>query len=140
MERTERFKQRLLSQPQVVVTATSLWGALRRAMLVTLDDPQSMLRARAIVRLQALGQRLVDDLDFRRRLDAHAAEAVVYVMSRYGVELTTVITDTIDRWDGKEAADRIELHVGRDLQFIRINGTLVGGLAGLIIYSVAQLL
>ena len=54
--------------------------------------------------------------------------------------MTTVITETIERWDGREAARRIELHVGRDLQFIRINGTLVGGLAGLVIYALAQLL
>ena len=62
-----------------------------------------------------------------------------FLASRYGDELTTVITDTIDRWDGREAARRIELHVGRDLQFIRINGTVVGGLAGLTIHALSQL-
>ena len=56
--------------------------------------------------------------------------------TRYGAELTTVITHTIERWDGKEAARRIELHVGRDLQFIRINGTIVGGLVGVVIHAV----
>ncbi len=66
-------------------------------------------------------------------------DAVAYLVGRYGGELTTVITHTIDRWDGEEAANRIELHVGRDLQFIRINGTLVGGLAGLVIFSLSQL-
>ena len=50
-----------------------------------------------------------------------------------------VITSTIDRWDGKEAARRIELHVGRDLQFIRINGTIVGGMAGAAIYLISKL-
>jgi len=50
-----------------------------------------------------------------------------------------VITTTIERWDGQEAARKIELHVGRDLQFIRINGTVVGALAGLAIYTIAQL-
>ena len=60
-------------------------------------------------------------------------------MSRYGAELTAVITHTIERWDGKEAARRIELHVGRDLQFIRINGTIVGGLVGVLIHTVAVL-
>ena len=60
--------------------------------------------------------------------------------STYGAELTTVITDTVERWDGVETARRIELQVGRDLQFIRINGTVVGGLAGLAIYTIGQLL
>ena len=64
-----------------------------------------------------------------------AADAVVFVVDRYGAELTAVITHTIERWDGKEAARRIELHVGRDLQFIRINGTIVGGLVGVLIHA-----
>ncbi len=60
--------------------------------------------------------------------------------TQYGAEITAIITETIERWDADEASRRIELHVGRDLQFIRINGTVVGALAGLIIYSIAQLL
>ncbi len=63
----------------------------------------------------------------------------MFAVSRYGAELTAVISRTIQRWDGKEAASRIELHVGRDLQFIRINGTVVGGLVGLLIHTVAVL-
>ena len=59
-----------------------------------------------------------------------AADAAVFAVDRYGDEVTAVITHTIERWDGREAARRIELHVGRDLQFIRINGTIVGGLVG----------
>jgi len=65
---------------------------------------------------------------------------VVFAVERYGSELTQVITHTIERWDGKEAAQRIELHVGRDLQFIRINGTIVGGLVGVLIHTVVVLL
>jgi uncharacterized membrane-anchored protein YjiN (DUF445 family) len=63
----------------------------------------------------------------------------VFVVGRYGDELTAVITHTVDRWDGKEAAKRIELYVGRDLQFIRINGTIVGGLVGVTIHAVTVL-
>lgn len=61
-------------------------------------------------------------------------------MGQYGVEITSIITETIERWDADDASRRIELHVGRDLQFIRINGTVVGALAGLVIYSVAQII
>ena len=61
------------------------------------------------------------------------------MVARYGTEVTTIITHTIERWDGKEAARRIELHVGRDLQFIRINGTIVGGLVGVLIHSATLL-
>ena len=69
-----------------------------------------------------------------------AADAAVFVVDRYGSQLTAVITHTIERWDGREAARRIELHVGRDLQFIRINGTIVGGLVGVVIHAVSVLL
>ena len=60
-------------------------------------------------------------------------------MTSYRSELTTVITDTVQRWDGEETARKIELQVGRDLQFIRINGTVVGALAGLVIHAISQL-
>jgi uncharacterized membrane-anchored protein YjiN (DUF445 family) len=140
IERAERLKKRVLGQPQVAVTATSLWNALRRALLDSLATPDSAVRARAIASLVTFGRRLVDDAALSERLDGYAADAAAFLVTRYGEELTTVITDTIDRWDGKEAADRIELFVGRDLQFIRINGTIVGGLAGLLIYTVSALL
>ena len=61
-------------------------------------------------------------------------------MTTYRDEITRIITDTVDRWDGKEAARRIELVAGRDLQFIRVNGTVVGALAGLAIHAVNLLL
>ena len=80
-----------------------------------------------------------EDAALRERLDRTAADLTVFLVERYGAELTTVITSTIERWDGKEAARRIELHVGRDLQFIRINGTIVGGLVGVVIHAVSLL-
>ncbi|MGA8248597.1 MAG: DUF445 family protein, partial [Nocardioides sp.] len=82
---------------------------------------------------------LRDDDQLRARLDGTAADLAVFAVARYGAEVTAVITHTIARWDGKEAARRIELHVGRDLQFVRINGTIVGGLVGVVIHTVAVL-
>ena len=76
---------------------------------------------------------------WRDRLEARMGEAVTFFVNTYGDELAEVISITVDRWDGKEAAERIELHVGRDLQFIRINGTIVGALAGGAIHAVATL-
>jgi uncharacterized membrane-anchored protein YjiN (DUF445 family) len=138
--RAERLKQRILAQPQVADTALSLWKALSRTLQTSVRDPEGALRQRAVHRLQTFGEQLVSDTALQARLDEHAADLAAFVVGRYGDELATVITDTVERWDGREAASRIELYVGRDLQFIRINGTLVGGLAGLVIYSVAELL
>ena len=139
MERAERFKRRVLESPQALTTATSLWTVVRRALLTTLDEPESALRTRAVAALTDFGTRLGSDQPLRDRLDGWAADFAAYVVATYGAEMTTVITETIERWDGAEASRRIELHVGRDLQFIRINGTLIGGLAGLLIYAAAQL-
>jgi uncharacterized membrane-anchored protein YjiN (DUF445 family) len=137
-ERAERLKERVLAHPQVLVTATSLWNAFRSALLAALADEGGPVRARARAELTAFGDRLLADAPLRRRLDRYAADLVVFVVGRYGDELTAVITHTIDRWDGKEAARKIELHVGRDLQFIRINGTIVGGLVGVAIHAVTM--
>ncbi|HET7174181.1 MAG TPA: DUF445 domain-containing protein [Nocardioidaceae bacterium] len=139
MASAERLKQRVVSQPQVLAAATSLWSGVRRALNSALADPDSQLRRRALFRLCELGRQLVEDQALQARVDGYASDAAAFVVGRYGDELTTVITDTVRRWDGDETARRIELHVGRDLQFIRINGTLVGALAGLVIYAVTRL-
>ncbi|HSE71927.1 MAG TPA: DUF445 domain-containing protein [Nocardioidaceae bacterium] len=138
-QRAERLKNRVLSHPQVVVTATSLWNAFRRALLASLEDPEGPVRQRAQQELTRFGSRLVAEQSLRDKLDGYLADLVVFGVGRYGNELTAVITHTIDRWDGKEAARKIELHVGRDLQFIRINGTIVGGLVGVAIHTVTVL-
>ncbi len=137
MERAERLKERLLAQPQVSTTSIALWDALRRALIGSLQDPNGLLRRRATEELHALGGRLIDDSEFSARADRLLADVAAYVVNNYGNELATVISATVDRWDGKETADRVELHVGRDLQFIRINGTVVGGLAGLAIHTIS---
>ena len=135
--RAEGLKLRLLEHPQFSATGISLWNALRRALLGALREPQGPLRDRLQRELTAFAERLSADEELRQRLDGLAADAAVFAVERYGAELTTVITHTIERWDGREAARRIELHVGRDLQFIRINGTIVGGLVGVVIHTAA---
>jgi uncharacterized membrane-anchored protein YjiN (DUF445 family) len=139
-ERTERLKERLLDQPQVVASGVSLWNALRRSLQASLADADGPLRTRLVAEATAFGERLLADERLRARIDGLAADAAVYAVDRYGAELTAVITHTVDRWDGKEAARRIELQVGRDLQFIRINGTIVGGLVGVLIHTVSVLI
>ena len=139
-ERTERFKDRVLDHPQVLTSSVSLWNALRRSLLASLTDPAGAVRQRLLTELSSFAERLLADEALRTRLDGLAADAAVFGVERYGTEVTTVITHTIERWDGKEAARRIELHVGRDLQFIRINGTIVGGLVGVLIHAVSVMI
>ncbi|HYN29326.1 MAG TPA: DUF445 domain-containing protein [Dermatophilaceae bacterium] len=140
MARAEALKERLLSHPQVPVTAVGLFRSLREALGAAMDDPGSYFYARGDELLEHLGRHLVEDEPWRLRLEARLGEVVSFAVDTYGSELAEVISVTVDRWDGREAADRIELHVGRDLQFIRINGTVVGALAGVVIHGASQLL
>jgi len=139
-ERAERLKHRLLTQPQVATTSVALWDALRRALIASLQEEDGLLRRRAAEELVALGERLMTDEALGARFDAMLSDLAAYVVNNYGREVATIISETVNRWDGKETADRIELHVGRDLQFIRINGTVVGGLTGLVIHTFSMLI
>ena len=138
--RAEALKVRVMTHPQIGASAVAVWDAVRTALLGALDDGDGQLRRRGVAALSDFGARLLSDPGLRRRVDGHAADAIGFVVSTYGHEIAKVISQTVDRWDGKEAAERIELHVGRDLQFIRINGTIVGGLAGLAIHTLNVLL
>ena len=139
-ERAERLKERLLTQPKVATTSIAIWDALRRALVGSLEDPDGLVRRRAVEELTSLGHRLMTDEAFGDRVDEVLADVAAYVVNHYGRDLATIISATVNRWDGQETAERIELHVGRDLQFIRINGTVVGGLAGLAIHAVSSVL
>ena len=140
MERFERLKVRMLTQDRVSTTSIHLWDALRRAVIGSLGDETGLLRTRATEEIERLGRRLIDDEVLSTRVDSTIADIAAYAVNNYGHEVATIISATVNRWDGKETADRIELHVGRDLQFIRINGTVVGGLAGLVIHAISTVI
>ncbi|MFC7491080.1 MULTISPECIES: DUF445 domain-containing protein [unclassified Knoellia] len=138
MARAESLKERLLSHPQVPDTAVGLWRSFAAALETAMDDPTSYFHVRGDELLEHLGRHLVEDEPWRSRLEGHLGEAVSFFVNTYGSEIAEVISVTVEQWDGREAAERIELHVGRDLQFIRINGTIVGALAGIIIHAVSS--
>ena len=138
MERAEAVKQQMIEHPDVQQFIGSAWGTAKKMLLDAADDPSSELRKRVRDGLAAFGRRLVDEQDLRDKVDGWLEGAAGYVVTNYRSEITTLITDTVERWDAEETSRKIELQVGRDLQFIRINGTVVGALAGLVIYTVGQ--
>jgi uncharacterized membrane-anchored protein YjiN (DUF445 family) len=138
--RAEKVKDEIMARDEVAKAAETAWTAAKRIILESVDDPSSALRSRVADSVVRIGESLRDDVELRDKVDNWIVRAAQHVVSQYGVEITTIITDTIERWDVDMASSRIELYVGRDLQFIRINGTVVGSLAGLAIYSIAQLL
>ena len=138
--RGEQLKAELLEHPEVQAWLDSLWRNTKASILAVADDPTSDLRRRLDAALERAGRSLQEDPVLQGKVDGWIERVITYLAEEYGHEIADLIATTVARWDGAEASRRIELQVGRDLQFIRINGTVVGGLAGLVIYSVGRLL
>ena len=117
----------------------SFQPSLESLLHARLPDEEAHIR-RLVDAVRSFGERLRDDPTLRARVDGWIASTAVEVVERSKGEVGDVIASTVARWDATDATERIELQVGRDLQFIRINGTVVGGLVGLLIYTVGQLL
>ena len=135
----ERFKHSLFADERLRAWAGRAWTSLRDSLLDALEDPASDLHRALVAALRDLGARLQEDPVLRDRVDGHARAAAAYALSTYGPAVTGVIEETVARWDGDQTARTLELFVGKDLQYIRINGSIVGALAGLTIHAVATL-
>ena len=138
--KVEDFKAQTLASAEVQAAVASVWPATKQVLLAALADPDGELRSRADQLVLELADRLRTDDVFRARVDRRICDGAIYLSSRYGAEATSLISDTVARWDATEASRRIELQVGKDLQYIRVNGTVVGALAGVVIYGVGLLL
>lgn len=140
MASAEALKERLLAHPQVPTSAVAVWQSLRTSLTGAMADEESYFWRRGDELLTHLSRHLSDDPVWQERLETHLGEIVAFFVNTYGDELAEVISVTVERWDADEASERIELFVGRDLQFIRINGTVVGALAGLLIHGLSVLI
>ena len=138
IERAEQIKHQIVEHPDVQRFIGKAWTTVKSMILDAAGDPSSALRRRIADGLAAVGRRLASDAEFRAKMDGWVEDAAGYVVRHYSAEITTLITDTVSRWDAEQTSRKIELQVGRDLQFIRINGTVVGSLAGLVIYTVSR--
>lgn len=136
----EELKLELLAHRDVRAWLASLWGEVKRTTLTATDDANSELRERIDTALVHLGERLRDEPELQAKVDEWVQRVAGYVVDHYRGEVAEIISSTVRKWDGKATAQRLELQVGRDLQFIRINGTIVGGLAGVAIYTVSRFL
>jgi uncharacterized membrane-anchored protein YjiN (DUF445 family) len=136
----EELKRELLEHPAVRVWSGSLWSNVKSAVVAAAADPDSELRGRLVTLIRDGARLLQTDPTVRELVQRQSTRMAGYVVERFAGDLADVVGSTVARWDTEETSRRIELQVGRDLQWIRVNGTVVGGLAGLVIYTVAQLL
>ncbi|MGO4426407.1 DUF445 family protein, partial [Streptomyces sp. MCAF7] len=138
--RVERLKGEVLGRGEVQDLIASAWASVRAMIVAAAEDERSELRLRARAAILSLGSRLAREGRLRAKVDGWLEDAAVYVVTAYRDEITSLITETVAGWDAEHTSRKIEAHIGRDLQFIRINGTVVGALAGLVIYTVSRLL
>lgn len=136
--RVERLKSDILGRSEVQDLITSAWTSVRQMIVAAAEDERSELRLRVRAALLSLGSRMATDGRLQAKVDGWVEGAAVYVVTTYRDEITSLITDTVAGWDAEHTSKKIEAHIGRDLQFIRINGTVVGSLAGLVIYAVSH--
>ncbi|MDQ4490212.1 DUF445 domain-containing protein [Sinomonas sp. ASV486] len=136
--RVEGIKAQVLGDPQVRSLAGRTWATIKRVLLEAVSDPRSELHQRFTTAVRDFGARLVEDEELAGKVNAWVADAAAYIVATYRDDIAGVIEDTVARWDAEETSQKIELQVGKDLQFIRINGTVVGALAGVLIFAVAH--
>src|SRR5213075_3211386 len=109
----------------------AVWQKAREAIIKAARNPDAVLAGKMGEVLKSMGSTLEGDARIRAAINQFARRAVVGLAASYGGSIVTLISDTIRGWDAQTVTNRLEAAVGRDLQYIRINGTIVGGLVGL---------
>lgn len=137
--RGEELKRQLIAHPDFLAWTDGLWEGLKSGLVRAAEQPDSDLRRRLEQLALTTGERLRNDPALRHKVDAWIGNLAGHLAARSGPEVATLIATTVERWDADETSRRLELQVGRDLQFIRINGTLVGGLVGVIIHAAVEI-
>jgi uncharacterized membrane-anchored protein YjiN (DUF445 family) len=136
-ERGERIKREVLGSAGLRDWSSSLWKNVKETMRAQAADPDSELRHRIAGALAAAGRRLGSDNRLQESLDRVIESGVKALADQYHDELAGLVTGTIQRWDAAQTASQLELLLGRDLQFIRINGTVVGAGVGIALHAIA---
>jgi len=138
--RVEAIKRDILANPAIADWWMGMWEKLRHWLIDTARNPDGAMAGQLQEAMAGLGQSLRNDRALQTQINRFARRTAVGVASRYGGQIVTLVSETVRRWDARTVTARIENAVGRDLQFIRINGTLVGGLVGITIHTIDKLL
>jgi uncharacterized membrane-anchored protein YjiN (DUF445 family) len=132
----EDFKEQLLANDELQDYLYGLWRELAENIEKDIDNPDSAIRKNVGQWLTGVADELEGDVDMQAWVNTWLVEAITSLVGRNRAQIASLISDTVKSWDGQDTSRRVELAIGRDLQFIRINGTLVGGLVGLIIHAI----
>jgi len=137
--KVEAWKNEAIENPAVGDWLGGIWEKSRAGLLKGARDPDAALAGKFGDALRELGETLQNEPRLKAAINQFARRATVGMVATYGDGIVTLVSDTVRGWDARTVSDRLEGAVGRDLQYIRINGTLVGGLVGLVIHAVEVL-
>jgi uncharacterized membrane-anchored protein YjiN (DUF445 family) len=137
--RVEAMKEQLLDNRSVSLWLDTLWQKGREAIIRAARNPDAVLAGKLGEVLRSMGGTLESDPGIRKAINQFARRAVVGMAASYGGSIVKLVSETIRSWDARTVTARLEAAVGRDLQYIRINGTLVGGLVGLVLHALDSL-
>jgi uncharacterized membrane-anchored protein YjiN (DUF445 family) len=138
-ERVEAMKVELLDNRSVSLWLDTLWQKGREAMIRAARNPDAAMAGKLGEILQSMGQSLEQDARMKQAINMFARRAVSGMAASYGGSIVKLVSETVRRWDAQTITNRLEATVGRDLQYIRINGTLVGGLVGVVLHALDAL-
>jgi uncharacterized membrane-anchored protein YjiN (DUF445 family) len=138
-ERVARIRDEMIANPAMQRWLDGLWQAARAGLLKAARDPHAALAGKLGEVIRQIGETLRDDPALKLLVNRFARRVAVGTAARYGDAIVTLVSETVRGWDAQTITDRLENAVGRDLQYIRINGTLVGGLVGVALHAVAGL-
>jgi uncharacterized membrane-anchored protein YjiN (DUF445 family) len=138
-ERVEAIKDELLDNRSVSLWLDTIWQKGREAIVRAARNPDAVLAGKLGEVMKSMGGTLEKDVRIRAAINQFARRAAVGMSASYGGSIVKLVSETIHGWDARTVTARLELAVGRDLQYIRINGTIVGGLVGLLLHLLDQL-
>jgi uncharacterized membrane-anchored protein YjiN (DUF445 family) len=136
-ERGEHFKREVLGSALLRDWSSMLWEKAKEGLRDQAADPDSELHHRMSDAIEAAGRRLRSDDKLQERIERMIESSARSLAEQFHDELADLVTGTIQRWDGSQTSTQLELLLGRDLQFIRINGTVVGAAVGLVLHAIA---
>jgi uncharacterized membrane-anchored protein YjiN (DUF445 family) len=138
-EKVEAIKEQLLDNQSVSLWLDTLWQKGREAIVKAARNPDAVMAGKLGEILKSMGTTLEKDRRIRVAINRFARRATVGLAASYGSSIVKLVSETVRGWDAQTVTNRLEAAVGRDVQYIRINGTLVGGLVGLILHAVDKL-
>jgi uncharacterized membrane-anchored protein YjiN (DUF445 family) len=138
-DRVEAIKEQLLDNKSVSLWLDALWQRGREAIIKAARNPDAVLAGKLGEILKSMGTTLEKDARIHAAINQFARRAVVGMAASYGSSMVKLVSETVRSWNAQTVTNRLEAAVGRDLQYIRINGTLVGGLVGLFLHVIDSL-